>query len=398
MLVTTGQPATNPRLVKEANALCDAGYRVSVCYAYWAAWASEFDNEILKKVKWQAILCGGAPTSEKTKWYWTRLRHRVSRYLTQFPVFLYRAMCRSYDELLGEAIHLKGDIYLAHNLGALPIVAKAGKALQKPYGFDAEDFHREETIDKNGRINKTKVEDTFIPGSSYLSAASPLIALEYAKLYPKQKIITLNNIFPKSEQFDFLPLDHEFPLRLIWFSQTIGLKRGLQNVLRSFDSLQDVSIELTLIGQSSQKVINELTKLNLHDLHKITFIDPVSQETLLQYAAKHHIGIASETGFSKNNEIALSNKLFTYLLAGNAIAASNTVAQSLFMHEYPEVGFVYEADQSELLAKQLRYWHENRDKLEATRLASWTIANQELNWENESKKFVSLIGGILNNH
>lgn len=49
LLLTTAQPSTNPRLVKEAEALSEAGYWVKVLYCYRADWALKADREILKR-------------------------------------------------------------------------------------------------------------------------------------------------------------------------------------------------------------------------------------------------------------------------------------------------------------------------------------------------------------
>ena len=42
-LLTTGQPSTNPRLVKEADALASAGFDVSVIGIRRAGWADASD-------------------------------------------------------------------------------------------------------------------------------------------------------------------------------------------------------------------------------------------------------------------------------------------------------------------------------------------------------------------
>src|SRR5690625_6431809 len=44
-LVTTGHPSTNPRLVKEADALVEAGYNVHVVACKFLAWADMADAQ-----------------------------------------------------------------------------------------------------------------------------------------------------------------------------------------------------------------------------------------------------------------------------------------------------------------------------------------------------------------
>ena len=78
-LLTTGQPSTNPRLVKEADALVEDGYQVHVIYSHWADWASNTDRELLHTREWTYSRVGGAPDGERARYWGSRLRHAVSR-------------------------------------------------------------------------------------------------------------------------------------------------------------------------------------------------------------------------------------------------------------------------------------------------------------------------------
>jgi len=48
-------------LVKEADALTNAGYQVTVLYAYWNDWGTLYDEELLAGKNWKAIRASGAP-------------------------------------------------------------------------------------------------------------------------------------------------------------------------------------------------------------------------------------------------------------------------------------------------------------------------------------------------
>ena len=53
VLITTGQPSCNPRIVKEADALSAAGHEVIVVYNYFIKWADENDQLLLAKKSWK---------------------------------------------------------------------------------------------------------------------------------------------------------------------------------------------------------------------------------------------------------------------------------------------------------------------------------------------------------
>ena len=111
-------------------------------------------------------------------------------------------------------------------------------------------------------------------------------------------------------------------------------------------------------------------------------------------APKFDIGIASETGFCLNNNMALSNKLFTYVQCGLAVVASNTPAQYAFMQEHAQTGKIY--TNADDLSVILTEYHANRDLLFQTKNESFKIGQTLLNWDYESQKFLSLVRQTLN--
>ena len=76
--------------------------------------------------------------------------------------------------------------------------------------------------------------------------------------------------------------------------------------------------------------------------HNLRFHDPAAPDELTAFASQFDIGLALEPAFSRNNDIALSNKIFTYMQAGLAIIASNTTAQQQLLKKYPKIGELYE--------------------------------------------------------
>ena len=50
VLLSTGQPSTNPCLVKKAIALAASGYRGTVLCSFWLSWAVKIDKKSLLKI------------------------------------------------------------------------------------------------------------------------------------------------------------------------------------------------------------------------------------------------------------------------------------------------------------------------------------------------------------
>ena len=56
-LISPGHVAFNPRLVKEADALVDAGHDVHVICSHMVSWADEADKKLLATRKWRLRPC-----------------------------------------------------------------------------------------------------------------------------------------------------------------------------------------------------------------------------------------------------------------------------------------------------------------------------------------------------
>ena len=148
VIITTGQPSVNPRVVKEADVLSAAGFGVTVLFCFWIQWANDADEALLKNVKWNYLLVGGQPKKNKLLYYFTKARFKLNRDLNKkFGnrfLLAERSQARCFDELLQAAKSIKGEWYIGHNLGALAVAVKAARYNNGRVGFDFEDYHREE--------------------------------------------------------------------------------------------------------------------------------------------------------------------------------------------------------------------------------------------------------------
>ncbi len=406
VLITSGQPALNPRLVKEADALTAAGYRVTVIYQYWNDWGTEMDKQLLTAKKWKALRVGGSPQKNKVIYWITKFQQKAAKALMKRIGFKFdfaeRTIGRCVFLLLKEALRQPADLYIAHNLAALPVAVLAAKKTKSQCGFDAEDFHRNEISDDPNDFDvrlKTFLEEKYIPKINYLTASSLPITNLYQKLFPFKKITTILNVFPIAKEVQLLVTKANEPLKLFWFSQTIGLNRGLQDVLSALKTLENEQIELHLLGflskETNSGIQDFITGLRFGKKPAVIFYSPVNAEKLPVFAAQFDVGLALEPGFCKNNDAALSNKIFTYLQAGLAVAASDTVAQKQFINKNPTLGFCYEKGNGQQLANILKRFIEEPDLLQKTKLAAYQAARSHYNWETESVKFLKVVEETL---
>lgn len=390
LIVTTKQPSSNPRMRKASDALTAAGHKVHVLYAYNAEWATEADEKILAEASWTFERVGGDPIVQRTSYFISR----AVRKFYGFFGFEERAMCRSFGTYLRKGVAWNPDIVIGHNPGTLELLKEFKSRLKIPVFFDAEDYHRGELSSNVGESALVaRLEGRVLPQLTAITAASPLIANAYKRLFPTVPVLSVENTFPRKVQpaKPTHPLNAHEPLRMIWFSQVVGLDRGLLEFMKGMALAMDVPINLNIVGLCRDSVRQAL--LNEVDIvhHRLSFLPPVAEDSLFKLVADHEIGLALEPGSSENNDMALSNKVLTYSLCGCYMLLSKTAAQCDFLEHHPQTGQLIELKHPEDIASVIRYVFRNREVIFEKRLAAWELAHVELNWEREGKKLVEWI-------
>lgn len=386
-------------MVKEADALANMGYDVTVFYMYWNKWGAEFDKQLIPSRKWNATCIGGDPENKRLIYFFSRLIHKLAKIISNITKGKFMtdiAAARASFFLIKAAKKQTADLYIGHNFGALPATVIAAKKNNKPCGFDAEDFHRHETSNNASDTDvvlKTLIEGRYIPQLKYFTTSSLQIAKAYRQIFPDLKPVVLLNVFTKDGS-GIIRSAADQPIKLFWFSQTIGHNRGIDDIVKALQLLDRSNFELHLLGStvaSSNEFINSLKKSNIN----IHFHEPIHPDKLIGFASQFDIGLALEPGFSINNNLALSNKLFTYMQAGLAIIASDTDAQQDFLTQNPTIGTVYSKGDYKKLATILSGYHIDRETLNACKTDAKNLASTKYNWETESLKFLRLVNTQL---
>src|ERR1017187_2634484 len=398
VIVTTGQPAANPRVVKEYEALVKVGYAVKVLFTYSADWSYNIDMEKFNSgdlKRQDFILIGGNPHNSKIEYFFSRSIFKILKVLANiFPLSFLKKMTivRSSFYLWLFTKKYKADTYIAHYLGALPAAIKAAGRHDAKVIFDAEDFHRGEEPDNSNESKKTiNLENHLLPKVDLITTASPLITQAYEKLYPRKKVITIRNVF--SRKYLQKNTSRGDDLRLFWFSQNIGPNRGLEFLIDAINTI-DFKISLSLLGDiSDHSYVDSLLKRSREPRY-INILKPVAPENVFKVAADFDIGIAAEIPYCENRNICLTNKIFTYLLAGNCILASDTDAQKDFLKKYSNVGLTYKHNELEDLASKIIFLHTDRNFLINCKKNASYLADIALNWEDESEKLYSAVNEL----
>jgi glycosyltransferase involved in cell wall biosynthesis len=313
------------------------------------------------------------------------------------------ALARITPDLRAAASQLDAELYIAHYVGALAAAGAAARTSGALLAFDAEDLESGYYNFNSGpgaidRVTE-QVEREYIPQCCYVSAASPGIAAAYASKYGIPMPTSILNVFPLSDRpLQFRETSVAGPLKLYWFSQTIGADRGLEDVIGAMALLRSCNIELHLRGRCAsgyQAQFSRALKESGLDPARIKFCPPAGAEDMIRLSSEYDVGLAVEQPASPNRDLCLTNKIFSYLLAGNAIAASSTTGQRVIVEKLGAAGFLYAPGDCKALANGLRMWHDDRTQLEKARREAWSLGTSSFNWDVEKKKLLQLVNSIL---
>ena len=406
-LVSTGQPSTNPRLVKEADALVAAGYAVQAVGAFGGDWAIDADRSLLSSRQWSFDLVDWRRSARPLLFWKTRVRQRLLQSLVSWPRtpigWAEAALSRPTPELTREALRRPADLYIAHNLGALPAAARAARRYGARLGFDAEDFHGGQfsaAVDSPMRRVVERIEEHYLPVCNSVTASSPGIAEAYRPLSRCGLPPCVLNVGSLAERASPTPPPASLagPLTLYWFSQTIGPDRGLEDIVRAMGQARDVAIELHLRGTWAagyEAVLRRLARDSGALADRIHAYPPAPPADMVRLAGRYDIGLALEPGVTPNNRLAVSNKMFTYLLAGTAVIATRTPGQEWLMRQIPDAGWLYDAGDIAGLVSHLRTCAADRARLAQARSAAWDYGTTRFNWEAEAGRFLRVVSSVL---
>lgn len=397
-LVTSTHVSANPRLVKEADALFECGFGVSVVAVDQNSRLRELDRILMRNRGWRLRkVSRGSLAGYVAKTFlqhFARFALRTSQNL-KFAVWAHHRL----SGRLGRAsARIAADIYIAHNLAALPAAVHAAKRNHAKVGFDAEDFHTEEVTETErnfgDQIAREILERKLLFRCEYRTASSPMIAEAYRQKYGAEMLPVLN-VFPLRHSPP-APLEPTIPHSLYWFSQTIGAGRGLEEIVEAVARMEKPAV-IYLRGNPAVGYVNELSAFAERKSVLLRFLAPEPPDAMVGLASAYSIGLGLEPGNSRNNGMALSNKIFTYLLAGVPVLLSRTPAQETLARDLGDAAVLVDLDQPAQIARTLQDFFADEARQRSARSTAWHLGRAKYNWNVEKAKLVSCVRKSLEN-
>ncbi len=405
-LLTPGHLSTNPRLVKEADALSESGFDVSVIAADYALWARDADRSFAGR-RWRVVrtLPFGphAPRLPRAKQLLRRHAARAVRAMgDRHPGVTHAAWHPIAPDIVKAALRVSADLYIAHYPAALPAAAIAAKRHGARCAFDAEDFHLGDlpaTAKHEAEREMVRaIEGRYLPECAYVTAASPGIADAYVEAYKISKPTVVLNVFPRSHAAPApTPRGTTTPgPSLYWFSQTIGPDRGLECAVRAIARSRSRP-HLYLRGTPANGFLDHMRAIAKQSgvAAHLHILPPALPGEMVDLAAAYDVGLAGETGHTPNRKIALTNKQFTYLSAGIPMVMSDVVAHRSIAPALGKAAVLYSIDDPANLAAALDSFLDTPKGLAAARSDAWHLGQGRFNWEQEQEALLRCVRETL---
>lgn len=405
-LITCGNVSNRPRLLKAADALAGAGHSVSVIALDIDPGLTRRDDATIMGRAWRLrrLTMHRGTLGGTVRRAWGRGVQTAARGARRVGLRGHgiddRALTRYLTPLARLAASDRADVVIAHGLEALPVAARAADRMRAHLGFDSEDLHAAELVMSSGTRHRIALiqaaEARYLRRCSYLTAASDGIADALVEAYRIARPIVVLNTFPWPERAPRQTPTAPRPgkLSLYWFSQVIGPGRGLEAAVAALGLLPP-NVELHLRGRFDPPFVSELrARASAHGAgDRLYFWPDVDPESLIPLAAGHDVGLAPELSQPPNHDVCIANKVFVYLTAGLAIAASDTRGQRSVLERVPDAGFLFSPGDAQALAAGVLRLLQNPDILVRMKTAAAAAARDQFAWSHDAARLVAHLSG-----
>jgi glycosyltransferase involved in cell wall biosynthesis len=181
----------------------------------------------------------------------------------------------------------------------------------------------------------------------------------------------------------------------VWFSQTLGPRRGLDDLCAALPLLRgDWRVEIR--ARAPAGAVAWFRAMVRPDLLPRVHIEPVvPPDELSAVIAAHDVGLALEGQTWRSRDVTITNKVFEYAQNGLRVAASATAGQREALAQVPGCGALYALGDPADLAAVLNAWIADRDALRAYRARLHRDANAAFAYEHQTDRIVASVEAAL---
>lgn len=399
-IVTGSHLCRNPRVVKEADALANAGYDVRVLGPVFSEELWTEDEKLLSDADWTHQIT--VDLRRTVSGIWARLRRKTGNWLTRKGWDAADALGYGVNQTLRRARQESADLYIGHEEVGTWVVWQLEQEGAR-VGVDFEDWHArdllpEDRADRPVSLLET-VERDLLHRSVHATTTSKVLAEAMADAYDAPEPSVLYNAFPWAdrEAIDDEVRDRDGTRRVSvhWVSQTIGPGRGLDTLCQALREIE-TPVQVHLRGHCRPDYRSRLEQMfPAEQGHTLYLHGLVSPGALLSRIAEHDIGLALEPYEPDNKLYTVSNKILHYLPGGLAVVATDTAGQKEVAAQAGDAVRLCSVDSPKEMAHQLRTLLQSDHRLGTAQEHALRAAREEFSWEQQAPKLLKSVEQAL---
>jgi glycosyltransferase involved in cell wall biosynthesis len=130
---------------------------------------------------------------------------------------------------------------------------------------------------------------------------------------------------------------------------------------------------------------------------RLHVLPPAAPSEMVRLAAVYDLGLVGETGHTQNRCLALTNKQFTYFLAGIPAVMTDIPAHRVFTVDgrVGDAARLYPVDAPAGLADALDMLLDDPEALASARTAAWKLGQERFNWDVEQENLLGCVSAAF---
>lgn len=404
-MVVWNEFRNDARVLKEAETLCAAGYKVTVHALHTPGVTEEYE-----------VLASGirvVRVARSPLWKWRKIKSRPAIYqkstktcigstsspLERLGPFkqLLRVIARLWTHcgLLWRLARCRAHIIHAHDVNTLPTAWLAAVFSGARLVYDAHEISTSREGYSSFRRLVALVEKAIMPRANGTITTTEARAKFFARAYSIDRPLVLQNRpryqLPQlsSRIRDELQLEQPWPIVL--YQGGVQQGRGLERLVRVAAFVPEAYFVFIGGGRLDRSLRSLSSELGLAD--RVRFIPTVALAKLPSYTASADIGVQPIENTCLNHYTTDSNKLFEYVQAGLPVVASDLPEIRRVVRKH-DLGLLVPPGDTDALAAALRSLVEDKTAREFHAERSRTAA-AVLNWESQEGDLLALYARVL---
>ena len=223
------------------------------------------------------------------------------------------------------------------------------------------------------------------------------MATEFGNFYRCIPPLSISNSFALETVPERAYWAGDRPLRLHWFSQTIGPGRGLELI---FSALREcrLEVELHLRGDLPERYCLWLERQtqSVHKQH-LVYHPRLSPADLASSLQVFDVGLSLESPSSRSRALTSTNKIFQYLEAGLPVLATDTPGQREVLERLPGSGWLISSGPEAI--SEIGHWLQELfaqpEQLTAAARVARNLPATQMGWRSQRLRIIEAAHQVL---